>query len=116
MKILWPGVTRLRYISFKPENPWDFYRWENRNGARKDLSPKQTQEWEKLKELACNPNEDCIPQSIKNDPILLLLFLCVYPHRNECRNSEVVGYTDETDSNSQVAYLDSHHDISRRAS
>ena len=91
MKILWPGVTRLRYISFKPENPWDFYRWENRNGARKDLSPKQTQEWEKLKELACNPNEDCIPQSIKNDPILLLLFLCVYPHR---MNAEILRWLD----------------------
>ena len=91
MKILWPGVTRLRYISFKPENPWDFYRWENRNGTRKDVSPKQTQEWEKLKELACNPNEDCLPQSIKNDPILLLLFLCVYPHR---MNAEILRWLD----------------------
>ena len=91
MKVLWPGITRLRYISFKPENPWDFYRWENRNGIRKDVSPKQTQEWEKLKELACNPDEDCIPQSIKNDPILLLLFLCVYPHR---MNAEILRWLD----------------------
>lgn len=91
MKNFWPGVTRLRYTSFKPENPWDFYRWENRNGTRKDVSPKQTQEWEKLKELACNPDEDCIPQSIKQDPILLLLFLCVYPHR---MNAEILRWLD----------------------
>ena len=81
MKIRWPGISRLNYISFKPENSWDFYRWENENGTRYDVSPKKTQEWDELKELACDPRGDCIPLSIKDDPILLLLFLCVYPHR-----------------------------------
>ena len=91
MKTLWPGVTRLRYVSFEPENPWDFYRWKNRSGTRKDVSPKQTQEWEKLKEFACNIDEDCIPESIKNEPMLLLLFLCVYPHR---MNAEILRWLD----------------------
>ena len=91
MKILWPGVSRLQFVSFKPENPWDFYRWENKNGTRIDASPKKTQEWEQLKELACNPGGECIPQSIKNDPILLLLFLCIYPHR---MNAEIMRWLD----------------------
>ena len=91
MKILWPGVSRLQFVSFKPENPWDFYRWENKKGTRYDRSPKQTQEWEKLKGSACNPGGDCIPQSMKDDPILLLLFLCVYPHR---MNAEIMRWLD----------------------
>ena len=91
MKIRWPGISRLNYISFKPENSWDFYRWENENGTRKDMSPKKTQEWEELKKLARDPGGDCIPLSIKDDPILLLLFLCVYPHR---MNAEIMRWLD----------------------
>ena len=91
MRSLWPGVTRLQYVSFKPENTWDFYRWENKKGTRNDKSPKQTQEWEELKKLVCNPGGDCIPLSIKDDPILLLLFLCVYPHR---MNAEIMRWLD----------------------
>ena len=91
IKYFWPGVSRLRFISFKPENPWDFYRWENKNGTKIDASPKKTQEWEQLKELACNPGGKCIPKSIKNDPILLLLFLCIYPHR---MNAEIMRWLD----------------------
>ena len=91
MKFLWPGVTRLRHTSFKPENPWDFYRWKNRNGTRKEVSPKHRQEWEELKVLACESDGMCILPSIKNYPILLLLFLCVYPHR---MNAEILRWLD----------------------
>ena len=91
MKTLWPGVSRLQFVSFRPEYPWDFYRWKNKDGTRNDVSPKQTQEWEELKELARNPGGDCIPLSIKDDPILLLLFLCVYPHR---MNAEIMRWLD----------------------
>lgn len=88
---LWPGVSRLRFVSFNPEKPWDFYRWKNKKGTRKDVSPKRTQEWEQLKGLACNPSGGDIPLSIKDDPILLLLFLCVYPHR---MNAEILRWLD----------------------
>ena len=90
-KNLWRGVTRLRHISFKPENPWDFYKWKNKNGTRKDVSPKKIQEWEELKTLASESDGACIPPSIKKHPILLLLFLCVYPHR---MNAEILRWLD----------------------
>ena len=55
------------------------------------MSPQHTQEWEKLRELASESGGECIPPSIKNEPILLLLFLCVYPHR---MNAEILRWLD----------------------
>ena len=91
MKFLWPGVTRLMYLSFEPENFWDFYRWKNKEGKNWTVSPKHTQEWEELRKLASESDGGCIPPSIKSDPILLLLFLCVYPHR---MNAEILRWLD----------------------
>lgn len=91
MKRLWPGVSKLAFVSFKPQNPWDFYRWKNKDGERCDVFPKPTQEWEKLKALSFESEGTCIPPTIKNDPILLLLFLCVYPHR---MNAEIMRWLD----------------------
>ena len=91
MKSLWPNVTRLAYVSFEPENFCDFYRWRNREGAHKIVSPKHTQEWEELKALASESDGTYIPPSIKKHPILLLLFLCVYPHR---MNAKVLRWLD----------------------
>lgn len=91
MKFLWPGVTRLNWVSFEPENPWDFYRWRNQEGTNKIVVPERTQEWEALKALAFESAGTNIPPSIKDYPILLLLFLCVYPHRI---NAEILRWLD----------------------
>lgn len=91
MKRLWPGVTRLASVSFEPENFADFYRWRNKEGTVKIEFPKHTQEWEELKEASFESEGFCIPPSIKDDPILLLLFLCVYPHR---MNAEIMRWLD----------------------
>ncbi len=91
MKSLWPGVTRLASVSFEPKNFWDFYRWRSKDGTVKIVFPKHTQEWEKLKEASFESEGSCIPPTIKNDPILLLLFLCVYPHR---MNAEIMRWLD----------------------
>ena len=91
MKSLWPGVTRLASVSFKPENFCDFYRWRNKEGTVKIVFPKHTQDWEELKALSCESEGTCIPPTIKDNPILLLLFLCVYPHR---MNAEIIRWLD----------------------
>ena len=91
MKSLWSDITRLMYQSFEPENFWDFYRWRSKNGKNWIVSPQHTQEWEELKALASESDGGCIPPSIKNDPILVLLFLCVYPHR---MNAEILRWLD----------------------
>ncbi len=91
MKSLWPDVTRLMYQSFEPANFCDFYRWRNEEGKNRTVSPQHTQDWEELRELASESEGACIPPSIKNHPILLLLFLCVYPHR---MNAEILRWLD----------------------
>ena len=91
MKSLWPDVTRLRYQSFEPENFCDFYRWRNKAGKNWTVCPQHTQDWEELRELASESDGGCIPPSIKKHPILLLLFLCVYPHR---MNAEILRWLD----------------------
>ena len=91
MKDLWPGVSKLASVFFKPKNPWDFYRWRNKDGKRWDVFPEPMREWEELITLAFESEGTCIPPTIKNDPILLLLFLCVYPHR---MNAEIMRWLD----------------------
>ena len=91
MKSLWPDVTRLMYLSFEPGDFCDFYRWRNENGKNWIVSPQHTQDWEELRELASESDGGCIPPSIKNEPILLLLFLCVYPYR---MNAEILRWLD----------------------
>ncbi len=91
IKSLWPGATRLAHVSFEPENFTDFYRWKNKNGTNKIVIPKRTQQWEDLKALSFESEGACIPPTIKEHPILLLLFLCVCPHR---MNAEIIRWLD----------------------
>ena len=91
MKSLWPGITRLNFISFEPANFCEFYRWRSEEGTNKTIILKWTQEWEELKASSFESEGSCIPPTIKNDPILLLLFLCVYPHR---MNAEIMRWLD----------------------
>ena len=99
MKDLWPGVSKIASISFTPPNSWDFYRWRNKDGKRWDVYPEPTQKWEELKTLAFESEGTCIPPTIKNDPILLLLFVCVYPHR---MNAEIMRWLDTQMSEIQI--------------
>lgn len=91
MKRLWPDVTRIANASFEPENFSDFYRWRSQEGTNKTVVPKRTQEWGALKALALESAGTNIPPFIKDYPILLLLFLCVYPHR---MNAEILRWLD----------------------
>ena len=91
MKLLWPRITKLAYVSFEPENTCDFYRWRNEQGTHKIVYPEHTQKWEELKGVAFESDGACIPPTIKNHPILLLLLLCVYPHR---MNAEILRWLD----------------------
>lgn len=91
MKLLWPDITRLSSTIFEPEKIWDFYRWRNQKGSHKVILQKHRQEWKELKALAFESNGMCIPTSIKNHPVLVLLFLIVYPHR---MNSQIIRWLD----------------------
>ena len=91
MQSLWPNITRLASVTFEPATKWEFYRWRNEEGKHKIVYPKHTQDWEELKAMSFEAEGKNIPTSIKKYPILLLLFLCVYPHR---MNSEILRWLD----------------------
>lgn len=88
---LWPAITRLQFESFVPNDFCEFYRWRSENGKNNFDAPTPTQDWEELKTLASESDGTCIPPTIKEHPILLLLFLCVYPHR---MNAEIIRWLD----------------------
>jgi len=82
MKALWPGVSRLSFASFEPAEKWHFFRWRNLGeGIEKRVCTPRRQFWDELKEKAFESEGKSIPETIKGDPIFLLLFLFVYPHR-----------------------------------
>ena len=91
MRGLWPAVTRLQFETFIPNNCCEFYRWRSENGHNNFDIPTHTQDWEELKIISSESEGACIPPTIKNHPILLLLFLCVYPHR---MNAEIIRWLD----------------------
>lgn len=100
MKSLWPDVTRLAFVSFEPANFCEFYRWRSEKGTNKIVYPKHTQDWKELKEVSFKDEGVCIPPTIKGDPILLLLFLCIYPHR---MNAEIMRWLDTQMKDIQVS-------------
>ncbi|MDE0484333.1 MAG: hypothetical protein OXI67_17265 [Candidatus Poribacteria bacterium] len=91
MRSLWPAVTRLQFESFVPNNFCEFYRWRSEIGHNNFDSPTHTQDWEELKTISFESEGTCIPPTTKEHPILLLLFLCVYPHR---MNAEIIRWLD----------------------
>ena len=91
VKRLWPDYTRIGSICFKPNHLWEYYKWRNKKGTLITTYPELTQEWEKLKDISMKSKGIGIPKIIKQEPILLLLFLIVYPFRI---NSEAVRLLD----------------------
>jgi len=81
MKILWPNATYIMFEEFIPKENWQFYLWRTSNGVHKAEIPRRTENWKDLKKRAFQIEDDILPQLLVNYPHLLLLFICVYPHR-----------------------------------
>ena len=99
MKRLWPGVSKLASISYKPENSWDFYRWMNKKeGKRYDVYPKPMQEWNDLKAASFESGGQLHSANYKRTSYSPITFPMCISTQNECRNYKMVRYTDATDS------------------
>ena len=81
MKYLLPDVTRLAFLSFYPDNVWQYYLWRNETGRNYTVLPKHRLEWNDLKEEAMEHEGTDMPLHIKNDYIFSLLFYQTYHHR-----------------------------------
>lgn len=80
-KSIWSDVSKIQYQKFEPDTAADFFRWRTEEGINTDEMPKPKQKWDDLKSLAFESEGNKVPKSIKDDPILVLIFLCVFPHR-----------------------------------
>jgi hypothetical protein len=78
---LWPDITHTHFAQFCPDSASDFCRWHNENGNLIVQIPKMPQSWKELYDGAFDIDEKYIPKVFKKNPILLLLFVIVYPHR-----------------------------------
>lgn len=77
----WKDATYISKVEFQPRYKWHFFRWRNKEGRELVEQQKHGQKWFELREQAQKINDKDIPEKFKKEPVLFLLFLCVYPHR-----------------------------------
>ena len=81
-KQLWPDYTQIMHEEYIPKPTWGFYRWRCRaGGTNRMVHPVLTQQWDTLRGEALEERGRMVPRLLRSHPILLLLVLCVYPHR-----------------------------------
>ena len=78
---LWPQFTRIDYVEYKTDKPWEFCHWHTETGKLIVNRPKFPQSWRELQEEADAIDVSYIPNVLLENPSILLLFLIVYPHR-----------------------------------
>ena len=81
VSVFWKDATYICKIKFKPGHKWHFFRWKNDEGQELIECPKHRQEWSEFKKQAQEIDHGNIPEKFNKEPILFLLFLCVFPHR-----------------------------------
>lgn len=90
-RILWSEYSKIKSICFEPEKEEDFFRWNNLRGKTKIKEQKRIQKWDLLKAESMEYKEEWVPQLLRSNPILSLLFLIVFPHRS---NSKIFRWLD----------------------
>jgi hypothetical protein len=78
---LWPQITKIDFVEYKTDEPWEFCLWHTETGKLTMHQPKFPQSWRELQEEARKSDLSYIPKIFANNPEALLLFLIVYPHR-----------------------------------
>ena len=81
-KELWPDFTRINHERVVPDEAWRFALYRAGEGATNttNIYP-STMQWKDLQELSAEHGGADIPEALKADPILLLLFVTIFPFR-----------------------------------
>jgi len=77
----WKDATYISKVEFQPKYKWHFFRWRNKEGKELVEQQRHRQNWFELRKQAQQVTDNNIPEKLKKEPVLFLLFLCVYPHR-----------------------------------
>lgn len=78
---LWPKITKIDFVEYKTDEPWEFCLWHTETGKLTVHQPKFPQSWQELQEEASKSDLSYIPKILAENPAVLLIFLIVYPHR-----------------------------------
>lgn len=78
---LWPKITKIDFVEYKTDKPWEFCIWHTETGKLTVHQPKFPQSWRELQEEASKSDLEYVPKIFIENPTVLLLFLIVYPHR-----------------------------------
>ncbi|WP_156896837.1 hypothetical protein [Desulfovirgula thermocuniculi] len=78
---IWPDLTRLAFLEFEPAECWQYYLWRSKYGTNVSEYPPLTKHWEDLRKEAFDCQDNNLPTILKQDPVLMLLFIMTYPHR-----------------------------------
>lgn len=81
-KELWADFTRINHERVVPDEAWRFALYRTGEGATNNthIYP-STMQWKDLEELSAEYGGTDIPEELKADPILLLLFVTIFPFR-----------------------------------
>jgi hypothetical protein len=78
---LWPQITKIDFVEYKSDQPWEYWLWHTETGKLTVRQPKFPQSWRELQEEANTIDLSYFPKLFSENPAILLLFLMVYPHR-----------------------------------
>lgn len=79
---LWPDFTRLGHERVVPDQPWQFCLYRTGDGATNEtqIYP-PTVQWSELQAIYQEHEAVDVPATLKADPVLLLLFVNIFPFR-----------------------------------
>ena len=79
---LWPDFTKIGHERVVPDQAWQFGLYRTGDGATNEtqLYP-PTVHWSKLQEICREHAASDVPATLKADPVLLLLFVNIFPFR-----------------------------------
>jgi hypothetical protein len=71
----------LDHQSFDVEDPWQFCLLRSERGVNRSVIPEPTTHWTELQAAAADITTPKVPTTLRNDPMLLLLFAIIAPFR-----------------------------------
>lgn len=81
VKAIWPHLTRLVHRSFRPALPWQFCLVRSRRGRDEEVILPHRGDWAAVRATALEPSLPGVPPRLAAEPLMLLLFAVICPHR-----------------------------------
>jgi hypothetical protein len=80
-KKLWPSFTKVIQHYFEVEQPWQYCLIRSDRGVNHSIVPEPTGHWTDLQAISADITTRKVPNALRGDPALLLLFAIIAPYR-----------------------------------